>query len=93
MCTDDLTAVLVLQMAQKLNIRVPQDLKVVGFDGTKFIQDYHPELSTIAQPIPDIAALLVNLLQQRIAEPDKKLSQTQYVLPVKFIRSSSTFRL
>ena len=92
-CTDDLTAILVLQMAQKLGIKVPTDLKVVGFDGTKFIQDYHPELSTIAQPIPDIAALLVNLLQERIIQPNKKLAQNQYILPVKFIRSNSTFSL
>ncbi|AUJ31683.1 MAG: LacI family DNA-binding transcriptional regulator [Liquorilactobacillus nagelii] len=92
-CTDDLTAILVLQAAQKLGIAVPQSLKVVGFDGTAFIQEYHPELSTIVQPIDDLASLLVNLLVERIDHADQPLEQMQYVLPVKLLRSQSTFNL
>lgn len=90
-CSDDLTAILVLKTANELDIAVPEQLKIVGFDGTSFIQEYHPELSTIVQPISDIASLLVSILLQRIDEPDSKLEQTQYVLPVKLLRSHSTF--
>ncbi|MBE5058754.1 LacI family DNA-binding transcriptional regulator [Lactobacillus crispatus] len=89
-CTDDLTAVLVLQEAKKLGIKVPKELKVIGFDGTKQIQTYHSELSTIAQPIHDIATLLVKLLLTRIANPDEKLRQKNYILPVKLIKSETT---
>lgn len=92
-CTDDLTAILVLQTAHRLKISVPQELKIIGFDGTDFIQEYHPELSTIVQPIHDIASLLVNLLLKRIDEPDQPLEQLQYILPVKLLRSQSTFNL
>ncbi|WP_057745098.1 LacI family DNA-binding transcriptional regulator [Liquorilactobacillus capillatus] len=88
-CTDDLTALLVLRCAKELGLKVPEQLKVIGFDGTDFIQSYHPELSTIVQPIPDIAALLVDLLSKRIDQPDQKLEQLQYILPVKFLRSNS----
>lgn len=85
-CTDDLTAILVLQEAKKLGIKVPKELKVIGFDGTKLIQTYHSELTTIAQPIHDIATLLVDLLLKRIAHPDEELKQMNYTLPVKLIK-------
>lgn len=89
-CTDDLTAILVLQEAKKLGIRVPEDLKVIGFDGTKQIQTYHSELSTIAQPISDISTLLVNLLLERINYPKKEPNQMHYKLPVKLIKNETT---
>ncbi|RVU71376.1 MULTISPECIES: LacI family DNA-binding transcriptional regulator [Lactobacillus] len=89
-CTDDLTAILVLQEAQKLGIKVPADLKVIGFDGTKEIQTYHSELSTIAQPISDIALVLVKLLLTRITKPKEKLEEMHYELPVKLIKSLTT---
>ncbi len=89
-CTDDLTAVLVLQEARKLGLKVPEDLKVIGFDGTKQIQTYHSELSTIAQPINDMAILLVKLLLQRISDPNKELNKKHYILPVKLIKSLTT---
>ena len=89
-CTDDLTAILVLQEAKKLGIKVPKELKVIGFDGTKLIQTYHSELTTIAQPIHDIATLLVDLLLKRIAHSDEELKQMNYTLPVKLIKSETT---
>lgn len=88
--TDDLTAILVLQEARRLGIKVPQQLKVIGFDGTQEIQNYHSELSTIAQPINEIAQLLVQLLCQRIKRPEKEFTQKHYLLPVKLIKSSTT---
>ena len=88
-CTDDLTALLVLQAARELGISVPNDLKVTGFDGTKLVSTYHPELSTVVQPLEDIASVLINLLLERIKNPDEKLKQMEYVLPVTFKRSAS----
>lgn len=88
-CTDDLTALLVIQAAQELGINIPEQLKITGFDGTKFIQQYHPELSTVVQPTKDIAALLVKLLERRIAHPDEDLKQKSYILPIRFIKSKT----
>ncbi|KRL86225.1 LacI family DNA-binding transcriptional regulator [Ligilactobacillus apodemi] len=92
-CTDDLTAILVLQAARELGIKVPEQLKVTGFDGTTQIQLYHPELSTIVQPIADIAEVLVQVLLERIKQPNEPLKQMQYVLPVEFLRRESTFKI
>ncbi|MDF7682092.1 LacI family DNA-binding transcriptional regulator [Lactobacillus sp. ESL0679] len=81
-CSDDLTAILVCLVAEELKIKVPQDLMVIGFDGTQLIRDYFPQLTTIKQPLNDIASLLIKLLLQRIKHPDQKFKNTIYTLPV-----------
>ncbi|MGA5589790.1 LacI family DNA-binding transcriptional regulator [Enterococcus mundtii] len=88
-CTDDLTAILAYNLCQELHIKIPEEIKIIGYDGTKLIQNYFPQLSTIAQPITDIADILVDLILQRIQDPEKPL-ESNYVLPVKLIQGSTT---
>lgn len=88
-CTDDLTAILAYNQCQQLKINVPEQLKIIGYDGTKFVQNYFPQLSTIAQPMADYADILVDLLLQRIQNPEKKLEKN-YLLPVKLIQGQTT---
>lgn len=89
-CTDDLIAILAIQEAKKMHLDIPNDVKIIGFDGTTFIQTYYPLLSTIAQPIKDIASVLVNILQQKIEAPNIKQMQMQYILPVKLLSNDSS---
>lgn len=81
-CTDDLTAILVYNQCQELGVSVPETLKIIGYDGTDFVQNYFPQLSTIVQPMNDYAEIIVDLLLQRIKNKEKQLD-SQYLLPVK----------
>ena len=78
--SDDLTAILVIKIAQELGISVPEELKVIGYDGTYFIENYYPQLATIKQPLEEIACLTVDLLLQKIE--GKEVATTGYFLPV-----------
>lgn len=49
-CYNDMTAIGLLRAARQHQIRVPQDLAVVGFDDIPFASLVHPPLTTIAQP-------------------------------------------
>ena len=89
-CTDDFTALLVYNNCQELGIKIPEDIKIIGYDGTKFIQTYFPQLSTMAQPISDFAELLVDLLIQRIDNRDVTL-EDHYMLPVKYIQGKTAY--
>jgi LacI family sucrose operon transcriptional repressor len=80
---------LVKQQAQALNLQIPTDIRLVGYDGTNFIQNYHPELTTIMQPITDIVTMMIDLLLKRIDDPDCQLEKN-YVLPVKLITGATT---
>ncbi|WP_125764683.1 LacI family DNA-binding transcriptional regulator [Companilactobacillus hulinensis] len=91
-CTDDLTSLLVVQQAKSLGLKIPEDLRLIGYDGTKFIQEFHPELATIEQPIEDIVTLMIDLLLKRIKDPKCQLKQN-YVLPVKAIAGETSRRI
>ena len=69
-CTDDLLAATALEWAHRHGRSVPQDLRVVGFDGTATMRRVLPGLTTIQQPLADICATAVRLLVEQIgAEP------------------------
>ena len=52
--------------ARELNLRLPEDLSIVGFDDSRWAQTLWPPLTVVAQPAYDLGALacrhLINLL-------------------------------
>lgn len=80
-CTDDFTAINVMNEAKSIGIRIPEDLKLIGFDGTQFVQQFFPQLATIVQPLQDEASLLVDMLVERIQNPTAHFEN--YELPNK----------
>lgn len=63
-CVTDLIAYEVLKILKKLEIRVPEDVQVIGFDGIQTFGDGDYICSTIVQPVQDIAEMCVELLLQ-----------------------------
>ena len=64
--TDDLTAAQVVEWVEDQGLRVPEDFKVIGFDGTVAMRRALPALTTIQQPIARLARAAVNLLLDQI---------------------------
>lgn len=85
--SDDLTAILVMKVAQELKLDLPRDLKVIGYDGTYFVENYYPQLTTIKQPMEDIAKLSVDLLLKKIKK--EEVAATGYFLPVSLLPGRS----
>jgi LacI family transcriptional regulator len=50
--------------AYRRNISIPERLSVVGFDDTAIAAIISPQLTTIRQPISDLAATAVTLLSE-----------------------------
>lgn len=78
--SNDTDAALLLQIASEMGRRVPDDFRLIGFDGTQIVRELLPQLTTIIQPIDEIATQAVSTLQRRI-----KGEQTDHeiILPVK----------
>ncbi|GGR30893.1 LacI family DNA-binding transcriptional regulator [Agromyces mediolanus] len=68
-CATDEQAYGVLHAAYLLGLRVPQDLAVIGFDGTEHSEYAVPPLTTVRQPIRAIAARAIELVAEAAAEP------------------------
>ncbi|MCI4591706.1 substrate-binding domain-containing protein [Sphingobium sp. BYY-5] len=63
----DVTAMSVIAAAAEQDIRVPDQLSVVGFDDVPLAQLSNPPLTTVRQDIQRGAALLVDLLCKRLS--------------------------
>lgn len=72
--TDDLTAAQVLEWASERGLKVPEDFKVIGFDGTMTMRRAMPALTTIQQPIAKLARAAVDLLLQQIGSASSAAS-------------------
>jgi DNA-binding LacI/PurR family transcriptional regulator len=71
-CSNDLVAIGVLQEAAAQGLRVPEELSVVGFDGIAAAWT-QPVLTTVEQPIQEIAETALAALRGLIDEPDVEL--------------------
>ena len=60
-CATDEQAYGVLSALHSLGIKVPEDIKVVGFDGTKHSRYSIPALTTVRQPLQEIAETAIGV--------------------------------
>ncbi|MDM3872353.1 LacI family DNA-binding transcriptional regulator [Porticoccus sp. W117] len=67
---NDLTAIGAILILRKNGISTPDDISIIGYDGTKLSCIMTPKLTTICQPISDIGATAVEMLIERIKKPD-----------------------
>ena len=69
-CVCDMLALRVLQAANRLGIRVPQELSVMGFDDINAARLSVPELTTVRQPCLEIARSATNFLMNKLENAD-----------------------
>ncbi|UFJ42687.1 LacI family transcriptional regulator [Brevibacillus humidisoli] len=84
----DSLAIGVYQAAKELDLAIPDDLSVVGFDNTILATIVDPPLTTIAQPIDEMARQVMDLLVREI-EGEKKTKQRVIFPPELIVRSST----
>ena len=66
----DVYAAAVVNAAQKLGIRVPEQLSVIGVDNVEASRMTHPTLTTISQPGFQMGQQACSILVERIANPE-----------------------
>lgn len=88
---NDLMAFGALSAARQLNVRVPDQLSIVGFDDVAMASMMIPSLTTIAQPKRELGETGATLLLKRIKERDSEQS-TIVLQPMLVERESSARR-
>jgi LacI family transcriptional regulator len=68
-CFNDEIAIGANRALRELGIRVPEDVLLVGCDGTEEGDYMTPALSTIAQPIDQMCAIAWDFMTRRLAQP------------------------
>lgn len=83
----DVIAAQTLQICRKLHISVPEQMKIVGFDDVNIASLTTPQLTTIHQPVKEMAEIAVNLLHDSVSG---KLVAKRTVLPVYLVERETT---
>jgi DNA-binding LacI/PurR family transcriptional regulator len=84
LCASDVLALGAVRAVRRLGLRVPQDVSVVGFDDSAFMNCTDPPLTTVRQPIEamgqSVVELLVNQIEGVGVPPDELLFEPELVV-------------
>ena len=85
--SSDLIAAQVIQVCNEIKIRIPEDIKLVGFDDVDISQLTTPRITTVHQPIKEMARLSIELIDAKYnnIEVNEKT-----ILPIKLVIREST---
>jgi LacI family transcriptional regulator len=85
--SSDIHAVLVTKKIRQLGIKVPEEVQIIGYDGLKILNVSDYAVSSIAQPIKNMATASVNALLGLIK---KESVEKNIILPVQFVEGGTT---
>ena len=71
----DLQALGVYEAARPRGLRIPEDLSVVGYDDLRIARWVGPPLTTIRQPLAEMAETAARLLIRMVETPESALNQ------------------
>ncbi|MDT0267263.1 LacI family DNA-binding transcriptional regulator [Streptomyces sp. DSM 44915] len=85
---NDLMAQGALHVLREQGRRVPEQVAVVGFDDSSAAVSSRPALTTVRQPIEEMAAEMTRLLLDRVDQPDRRLTSVIFE-PTLVVRQSA----
>lgn len=85
--SSDVHAVAVYQKLRDMHIRIPEDVQLIGYDGLRILNTGNYAVSSIAQPVKDMAVACVDVLVKMI---EKKPVPEEIILPVRFVNGGTT---
>ena len=91
LCSNDETALGVLDVLERRGIRVPEDVLVTGFDGISAGRNSRPRLTTVHQPMVELGRAAVHAITARLDDPG--LAPQSFTLPVEVVLRESCPRV
>ncbi len=70
-CANDKTAAEVMQALERLGYRVPDQVRIAGFDDVRYARLLQVPLTTLRQPCQDIGETAIEVMLSRIANPSR----------------------
>ena len=98
----DIMAIGAIRAMLDMGYSVPEDISVIGFDGTEMAEYYSPRLSTIKQQCQTLAARSMEILLEKLAQiaqaeqagnGEVNLVPVHEIIPFTFVRGESIKKL
>lgn len=84
-CANDTTAITVLQIAQKLKLDIPKDLKLLGYSNDPRTEIISPAISSIEQFPAEMGIKTANILLKLIREKNRFYKPVETVMPIELV--------
>jgi len=90
MCSNDMTAIGVLHHMYRANLRVPDDMSVMGFDNIHIAEVTTPPLTTIQMSRFELARAAVTALRAQVESASSLAPQREYKIATELVVREST---
>jgi len=87
-CASDEIAMGAINALREKNIKVPEEVDVIGFDNIYSSSIFYPKLTTVGVPMYDMGSVGMRMLIKIIN--NKELGEKNYILPYQIIEREST---
>ncbi|MDR0707676.1 MAG: substrate-binding domain-containing protein [Treponema sp.] len=78
LCSNDMTAMSIMQSLEKCGKKIPDDIMIAGFDNLSKVMLFSRLITSIDQPVDDICRAALNLMVERMANPHKSVSHITF---------------
>lgn len=89
-CISDIFALGAISAAEDMQISVPGDFSVVGFDDCDYATIVHPHLTTVAQPCYELGQKSMQIMNDIIHNGSNNASNNSLFLPYRIVEREST---
>lgn len=86
---NDMMAIGALRAIQQHGLCVPEDISIVGFDNIPIVEALTPALTTVSQPIKEIASRAMEILFSRMQGEMRELYKREVLIPKLILRDST----
>ena len=69
---NNMTSIGAMRGLKRMNLVVPRDMALVGFDDFEWADCFEPQLTVIAQPCEEIGRSAAKMLLERIKKPERE---------------------
>ena len=91
-CANDVVAIGAIKYLKEINIKIPEDIAIVGFSNESISSVIEPALSTINQPGLEIGVAATELLIAKITNEGEKLKNETIIIKTSLIERKSSLR-
>lgn len=87
-CASDEVAMGVINALREKNIKVPEDVNVIGFNNNYVSSIFYPKITTVSQPSYDMGSVAMRMLIKLLGK--KELEEQNYILDYELVEREST---
>jgi len=81
-----------LEALKEMNLKIPGDIAVIGFDDNTHFSLFSPSVTAVAQPVEEMSQKLMEQLMQCIKDENRKTKNITIRLPTKLVIRESSLR-